>query len=352
MEDVQKMLLENGWSKEIINRIFEKRHGKGKEGISTGGSILVIDSVAKSYGRNSVLDDISISIKPGEIFGIIGLSGSGKTTLLNSMVGFVEPDEGSIIIKSPEDQKSYLLSKHTEIAKKFFGFAAQNPSFYDKLTVEENMDHFSSLYSIPRKIRRERCDALIKLVGLEKSRKVLAHNLSGGMKKRLDIACSLVHNPKVLILDEPTADLDPVSRDYVWELIKQINSHGTTVILASHFVNELEHLCTRFAILHGKRISGVGTPDQLRESYSKNYEIILETKSGKYSKIISGLKSKKSLEMHKINEKNRMLTMFTPKPEQALYHIAKMIESLDEKIIDIKLNRPTMRELFESLVTK
>jgi len=350
-DQVKKMLLDNGWSKDIIDKIFVKADTKGIN-VSTGKSILKLANITKAYGANVVLDNLNLAINPGEIFGIVGLSGSGKTTLLNTLVGFVDLDKGVVLIKSPKDKKDYLVSRNPKVVSEYFGFAAQHPSFYDKLTVEENVDHFASLYNMPRKKRKDKCNELIRMVGLSKSKMILAQNLSGGMQKRLDIACSLVHDPQILILDEPTADLDPVSRGEMWDLIKQINSEGTTVILASHFVNELEQLCSRFAILHNKQISEIGTPEELKLSYTKNYEIILEVKSRKYDKIIKALKSRKSIDIQKLNEKNKMLTIYTSEPEQLLYFLAKTIESLDEKIIDISVNRPTMKELFEALVTK
>ncbi|MBN2112195.1 ABC transporter ATP-binding protein [Candidatus Woesearchaeota archaeon] len=352
-EEVRKVLLESEWPKEIVDKIFVKMEPPSRKAIpSTGKDILRLANVTKAFGFNLVLDNVSISIKPGEVLGIIGLTGSGKTTLLNTMIGFVQPDEGKVVIKSPKDSKDYLISKNPEIVQEFFGFAAQHPSFYDKLTVEENVDHFASLYTLPKKERKERVNSLIKMVGLWASRKVLAQNLSGGMQKRLDIACSLVHSPRLLILDEPTADLDPVSRNKMWNLIKEINTTGTTIIMASHFVNDLEALCSRFAILHNHRLLEVGTPEELRSAYSKNYEINLETKGAKYEEILSKLREKPELKIHKTKVKENMLTLFTPKPEQTLYWLAKIIESSGDKIIHVNLNKPTIRELFESLVTR
>ena len=351
-EQVKGLLIENGWPKDVVENMFVK-HKVGEDKIPpTGKNILRVANVTKAFGKNHVLDNVCLAIRPGEIFGVIGLSGSGKTTLLNTIIGFVDVDEGDVIIKSPKDKKDYLISKQPDSVRQFFGFAAQHPSFYGQLTVKENIEHFASLYSIPKKEGVERCMALIGMVGLESAKNVLAENLSGGMQKRLDIACALVHNPHVLILDEPTSDLDPVSREYMWELIKQINASGTTVILASHFVNELEMLCSRFAILHNKRIMEVGTPEELRSSYSKNYEINLEVVSGKYERIIKSLKSKKALQVQKMNINNKILTIFTPKAEHTLYHIAKLIEQSNEKIIDITVNKPTVKELFESVVKK
>lgn len=349
-DDVKKMLEKNGWPKEAIDKIFSKT--KGKNEVSAGKAVIRVANVTKAFGNNVVLDNVDLSIYPGDIFGIIGLSGSGKTTLLNSIIGFVEPDAGQIIIKSPADKKDYLLSRNPEVVRTFFGFAAQQPSFYGKLTVEENVNHFSSLYNLPKKERQQRCESLIRMVGLSKSKKVLGQNLSGGMQKRLDIACSLVHNPKVLILDEPTADLDPVSREGMWDIIKEINARGTTILLASHFVNELEVLCSKFAIIHNSKIVETGTPQELKTAYSKNYEITLKTVSKKYEKILKILKAKRSLEINKASEREGAITLFTTKPEQTLYTLAKTIESEKEKIEDITVNKPTIKELFEAVVKK
>lgn len=197
-EQIKQMLLQSGWPKELVSRIFARP--KGGAMLSAGNNVLKMVNITKSFGQNLVLDSIDISVKPGEIFGIIGLSGSGKTTLLNTIVGFVEPDEGDVVIKSEKESNDYLVSERPSAIKEIFGFASQRPSFYSMLTVEENLTHFSSLYRIAKKERKMRCEALIDMVGLTGSEKILARNLSGGMKKRLDIACSLVHNPRILIL--------------------------------------------------------------------------------------------------------------------------------------------------------
>jgi ABC-2 type transport system ATP-binding protein len=138
----------------------------------------------------------------------------------------------------------------------------------------------------------------------------------------------------------------------MWNLIKDINAAGTTVIMASHFVNDLEELCSRFAILHNHRLLEVGTPEELRSSYSKNYEFNVETKTAKYDAIVKKLKDKSELKIHKTSVKDNRLVLFTPKPEQTLYYLAKAIESTGDKVIHVNLNKPTIRELFESLVTR
>jgi ABC-2 type transport system ATP-binding protein len=172
------------------------------------------------------------------------------------------------------------------------------------------------------------------------------------MQKRLDIVCSLIHSPKILIMDEPTSDLDPIARSEMWDLIKEINKSGTTVVLASHFLTELEDICSRVGILHNRKIVEVGTPDQLRSIYSKDYEIIVETKEADYGKIESHIKNRKALRAQKIVKKGRRLVIYTPKPEETLSYLSKLIEKYDMKLVDANLNKPTLRELFEYLVKK
>ena len=172
------------------------------------------------------------------------------------------------------------------------------------------------------------------------------------MQKRLDIVCSLIHNPKLLVMDEPTADLDPIARSEMWDLIKEINKRGTTVIIASHFLIDLEDLCSRVGILHHRKIVEIGTPDELRNVYSKDYEVVIETKDAKYDKIESHIKDKKTLHVKKTIKKGRKIIIYTAKTEATLSYIAKLVEKLDMKLIDVKLNKPTLRELFEYLVKK
>ena len=171
------------------------------------------------------------------------------------------------------------------------------------------------------------------------------------MYKRQGIACSLIHNPKILILDEPTADLDPFLRKEMWNLIKRINEQGTTVILASHFLSELEEICTRIGILHNGKIVEVGTPNELKDRYSKSDEIHLETASRNYARIARLLRKEK-LDIKLISTEGHKMIIYTPKAEKVLHHLLHIIEKSDDKLIDVDVNRPSLREVFESLVKK
>ncbi len=345
-KDLQKLLLAAGWPKAMV----EDYVGEAEEvqvNVSSPGLIRLQD-VVKRFGDNVVLDHVSLDIPPGELFGIIGLSGVGKTTLLNVMVGFIEPESGDITLQLPDKTEVSVFKRH-DIVKRMFGFAAQAPSFYGKLSVRENIEHFAALYNLSPAERIARCDKLLRLVGLEKAQNTLASNLSGGMQKRLDIACAIVHEPAVLILDEPTADLDPIIRSQIWDLLLQINKQGTTVIVASHVVSELEQYCNRIAILRNQRISEVGTTAQLRDIYSTRYEIFIKTPKKEYGKLRAFCNQKRSL-YGAVSERDGMFVAQTAKPREALQQLLAVLAKSKETVTHVHVNRPSIAEVFESLV--
>jgi ABC-2 type transport system ATP-binding protein len=314
-------------------------------------------NITKKFGGKLVLDNINLEINSGEIFGVIGLSGSGKTTLLNTIVGCLRPNYGDVLFKMEhllnyDDDKSQFRSvfKNSIDVRKSFGFAAQNPSFYHKLTSIENLYYFGSMYNLTRDVMKTNSDILLKLMNISESRNVMAGNLSGGMKKRLDIACALVHDPKILLLDEPTADLDPISRKQMWTLIREINEKGTTIILSSHFLDELEGLCDRVGILYNGQIICAGTPDEIKDLYSKDDEIRLETSPGKYEKIMERLSKEAKLQIRNMKIEDNKLVIYTPKPERGLHEVLHILESMGEILIDVTVNKPSLQEVLESLV--
>lgn len=369
VKEIKKCLVDAGWPKKTINKVMasdnisrirnmlkDKEAAKTKKmDYSSDEFVIMLEDVYKEFYDKTVLDGISLGIRPGEVFGIIGLSGSGKTTLLNSIVGFIRPDKGDIkfLCEHPKKKKKQFISvyKGDETVKKAFGFATQDPSFYSRLTAEENLDHFGSLYRIRKKQRVENIKSLLAMTELSDSKDTLAGNLSGGMQKRLGIACSLIHDPHVLLMDEPTADLDPFLRKEMWHLIKKINSGGTTVILTSHFLSEIEHLCDRVAILHDSKIVALGTPDELKEKYSKNEEVHLELESQRYSDIVKQIQLR-PVHIDKIVNQDHKIVVYTREPEKVLHELLHIIEAKGEKVIDLDINKPSLSEVFESFVNK
>ena len=314
--------------------------------------IFKIENVVKKFGTYTILDNITFDIRKGEIFGIIGPSGSGKTTLLNVLIGFLRPDEGDVLFRFEhllDFQKAMtfrsVFDKQKSV-KRIYGFASQVPSFYENLTLRENLEYFGSLYDLSKDALKTNIETLLNLMNLKKYENMAAKNLSGGMERRLDIACALIHDPAVLLLDEPTADLDPVLREHIWTLVKKINKKGTTIILASHHLTELEDMCSRIAILKNKQLIDVASPEAIKNKYSKIQEIHLECYPGKYDKITSKLPKKY---VDKWEVQGSKLAIYSDKPQKVLHSLFDILKKAKEEIIDLKLGRASLDDVFISL---
>jgi len=318
--------------------------------------LLKVENIGKSYGKKKILSDVSFEVKQGEIIGLIGSSGSGKTTLLNMMVGFVSPDTGDVkyreqqIVSGNAIYKS--VYKQQRKFKNVYGFASQMPSFYEKLTVKENLYYFGDLYKLSKEVLKSNTESLLKLIDLESSSNLLGKNLSGGMERRLDIACSLIHNPQILIMDEPTSDLDPLLRRNIWALIKQINKKGTTVLVSSHHLNELEHLCDRIAIIKDGKLIDIATPQELKTKYLRYHEIRIESQPGNYAEVSKNLQKKFSKEIKKIERKGTELIILCEDHKNILNQLVKVVEDNKEKITELKLIKPSLNQVFINLNIK
>ena len=215
-------------------------------------SIIKVDKLVKTYDGNNVVDGVSFEVKKGEIFGILGPNGAGKTTTLEILEalrpidGGVATIDGIDVAKKPKDIKNII------------GIQLQSTAFYDKLTLREQLKMFGSLYG-----RTVDTEALLAKVQLTEKAKNYVEQLSGGQKQRFAIASTLVNNPKVLFLDEPTTGLDPQARRNLWDLIKEIRDEGITILLTTHYMDEAELLCDRLAIMDSGKIITIDTPHNL-----------------------------------------------------------------------------------------
>ena len=215
--------------------------------------------LVKKFGDFTAVDNIAFDVAKGEIFAFLGPNGAGKTTTIKMLTTLLRPTSGSVSLDGLDPVT------HQTAARKQFGIVFQDPSVDDELTAYENMDFHGILYSLPRKLRQERIEALLKLFELWDRRKDQVKQFSGGMRRRLEIARSLLHTPKIIFLDEPTLGLDPQTRNQLWNHIKKLNEEEhVTVFLTTHYMEEAERVAHRIAIIDHGKIIAQGTPGELK----------------------------------------------------------------------------------------
>jgi ABC-2 type transport system ATP-binding protein len=234
----------------------EKKDAIKKEVART--EVVKIENLVKRYGDVLAVDHFNLSIKEGEVLGLLGPNGSGKTTTINCLLSLLKYDKGRIeIFGKPMSPTRYDVKRH-------IGVISQNVAVFEELTVFENIDYFCGLYIKDREKRKKYVEEAIEFVGLEDYRKFIPKKLSGGLLRRLNIACGIAHKPKLIILDEPTVAVDPQSRNKILEGIQTLNKQGATVIYTSHYMEEVEQICSRVVIIDKGKALADGTKEDLK----------------------------------------------------------------------------------------
>lgn len=308
-------------------------------------NIISICDLSLTLQKKIILKAINLEIEKGQIIGLIGPSGSGKTTLMKTIIGFYDQESGKVIIDGKD------LTKNKEEIRKIVGYSTQEGCFYEELTVDENLRYFGRLYDLDDKTIKERTENLLRLVQLQNTNKVLAEKLSGGMKRRLDLAIALIHSPKILILDELTTGLDPLLRIDIWNLIMHINKTGVTVIFSTHLLDEVEKSCNSLVMIKDGKIIACGSPKQLKNDYYDYEEIHLETYPANYQKIIRSL----DVKLHGVlyyEIKDRTLILYTKKASLAIKNILTWIDYHNETLLEIEVKKPDIDKLFCAISKK
>lgn len=303
--------------------------------------ILEVKGLSKKYGDHLVLDNINFNIEEGSILGVIGKSGCGKTTLLNTLVGFLKADSGNIFYKGSNVTKS-----NAEL-KKNIGFSVQESSVYSKLNVIENISYFGRLAGLNKESINERTEILLNTFGLTEASHVLGEKLSVGMQKRLDIACSLIHDPEILLLDEPTANLDYVMRKNIIELIKKVNDSGTTIIISSHLLDDIRALCDKVLIIDNKKAFAFDSPENLEQNFSSHKLIKIESELKNYNNLINTLYSAGLIKKHHTHENS--LYLFTKDVKSTLKLVNNFYSASNDSLVNIDIVKPSLDMIFENM---
>lgn len=234
-------------------------------------AVIEVQNLVKRYKELVALDHFNLTIEEGEIFGLLGPNGSGKSTMINCILALLQFDKGMIRVFGEEMKPdSYHL-------KKDIGVVLQNVAVFEELTVYENIDYFCGLYVKDKAQRKQYVEDAIAFVGLEEFRKFYPRKLSGGLLRRLNIACGIAHKPKLIFFDEPTVAVDPQSRNKILEGIQQLNREGATIVYTTHYMEEVEQICTRIVIMDKGQSLAIGTKDELKKMIKNTETVTIET---------------------------------------------------------------------------
>ncbi len=241
-----------------------------------------IEHLTKRFGRFVAVNDISFNVKKGEVFGFLGPNGSGKTTVIRMLIGLLTPTSGTGRVLG------YDIRNENEKIRMNIGYMSQKFSLYEDLTVEENLDFYAGVYCIPKDKIEKRKKEILKMADLENRGNMITANLSGGWKQRLALGCAIIHNPKILFLDEPTGGVDPIARRKFWDIIYKLSENGTTVLVTTHYMDEAEH-CNTIGFIYYGTILSLDNPQTMKEKTIDGN--ILEIKADDILKAIDLLKA-------------------------------------------------------------
>ena len=302
-----------------------------------------IENLVKRYGDLVALNHLSLDIHEGEIFGLLGPNGSGKTTAINCLLSLLKYDKGTIeIFGQPMTPDNYQ-------AKQQIGIVLQNVAVFDELTVYENIDYFCGLYVSDKKKRKKLVDDAVQFAGLEDYCKMRPKKLSGGLLRRLNIACGIAHKPRLIIMDEPTVAVDPQSRNKILEGFQKLNAQGSTIIYTSHYMEEIEQICTRIAIMDHGRVIASGTSEELKKMIKTGETITVEAilLEEKHLRDIRSLPH-----VFDLHYENQILVLRCTGAQHNLIRLLNYLQSQDITFGRVFSELPTLNDVFLEITGK
>ncbi|MFR0823325.1 MAG: ATP-binding cassette domain-containing protein [Clostridia bacterium] len=306
-------------------------------------NVVEIQNLTKQYKQLKAVDNLSLEVYEGEILGLLGPNGSGKSTTINCMLSLLNFNQGSIRIFGKEMRPdSYDI-------KKQLGVVFQEVAVFEELTVYENMDYFCGLYIKDKQTRKQYIDEAIALVGLEEFRKFYPKQLSGGLLRRLNIACGIAHKPKLIFLDEPTVAVDPQSRNHILDGIKKLRQEGATIVYTTHYMEEVEILCDRVIILDKGKMIASGTCDELKELARIEEKVTVEIHQLE-DKTLEAIKHLENV--HEVTYDGNILMITYQKGKNNLVSFIEYLKKENIAYNKIYSERPTLNDVFLELTGK
>ncbi|NLW78691.1 MAG: ABC transporter ATP-binding protein [Ruminococcaceae bacterium] len=300
-------------------------------------TIVSVQNLVKRYKDLIALDHFSLEIQEGEVLGLLGPNGSGKTTAINCMLALLTIDKGDITLFGQKmTPTSYAI-------KQQIGMVPQQVAVFGELTVQENIDYFCGLYIAEKAKRRQLVEEAIAFVGLEDFRKFLPRKLSGGLLRRLNIACGVAHKPRLIILDEPTVAVDPQSRAHILAGIQQLNRQGATVIYTSHYMEEVEQICTRIVIMDAGRSLAEGTSESLKQMIKVGETVRIELAgiSGEDMEVLKGIPR-----VYEVTFEDGQLTVRSRPGGQNLLRVLDILQQKEIPFSRVYSDQPTLNDVF------
>lgn len=306
-------------------------------------TVVKIENLVKRYKELIALDHFNLEIQKGEIFGLLGPNGSGKTTTINCLLSLLKYDKGSIEIFGQQ------MTPDNYDIKRRIGIVMQNVAVFEELNVYENIDYFCGLYIKDKTLRRQYVEEAIEFAGLGEFVKFRPKKLSGGLLRRLNIACGIAHKPELIILDEPTVAVDPQSRNRILEGIVELNQKGATIIYTSHYMEEVEQICTRIAIMDKGKNIALGTSDELK-SMIRNSETIKIHIPALEDSILEEIRGFEHL--YQAEYTDGLLTLSYDGGKHNLIRILDYLKSKDVSFGKVTSEQPTLNDVFLAITGK
>ncbi|MEK5006822.1 ABC transporter ATP-binding protein [Bacillus sp. FSL K6-3312] len=310
--------------------------------------MLNVHNIKKYYKDKQVLKGITFHLKKGESFGLLGPNGAGKSTLIGILTGLIHATSGTITIEGID------LKKETKKAQQMIGIVPQEIALYLHLTAKENLMFWGRMYGLKGKELKSRVQETLELIGLKDRANDQVKVFSGGMKRRVNIGCAILHQPKLLIMDEPTVGIDPQSRSHILETVKTLNGEGMTIIYTSHYMEEVEFLCERMAIMDHGSIIALGDQHELSELVGNQREIVLTIKYEHGQNDIDRVRQfiHEVDPLKEIVVQGNQIKIFDQHPQQLLSHLIQGVTALNIQIISAEIVEPNLENVFLYLTSK